>query len=72
MLATQVRQMRPFFLVRQVRANAVSHDHNESAIIHIQPVGTADELIVTVSYEWTVDILAQVWLVKSSHTLLPL
>ncbi len=50
--------MRSFFLVRQVRANPISHDHNESAIIHIQPVGTADEFIVTISYEWTVDILA--------------
>jgi hypothetical protein len=47
-----------FFLVRQVRADPVGHDHNERAIIHIQPVGTADELIIPISYEWAVDILA--------------
>ena len=48
-------------------ANAVDHHHDERAIIHIQPVGAADELIGAVSYEWAVDVLAQVWLVKSCH-----
>jgi hypothetical protein len=50
--------MRPFFLVRQVCANPVGHDYHESAIIHIKPVGTADEFVVAVSYEWAIDILA--------------
>ncbi len=64
--------MRPLFLIRQVRANPVCHDHHESAVIHVQPVGTADELIVAVSYEWAVDILAKVGLVKSGHGLFPI
>ena len=53
--------------VRQVFANAVDHHHYESAVIYVQPVAAADEFIIAVSYERTVNILAQVWLVKSCH-----
>src|SRR5271167_4254281 len=67
MLSAQVCQMRPFFVIRQVFANAVDDNHNESAVIHIQPVGTTDELIGAVSGEWAVNILAQVGLVKPRH-----
>ena len=59
--------MRPFFVIRQIFANAVDHHHNECAIIHIQPVGTADELIGAVSGEGTVNIFAKVGLVKPRH-----
>jgi hypothetical protein len=59
--------MRPFFVIRQVFADPIDHHHNESAIIHIQPVRAADELIGAVSCEWAINILAQVWLVESSH-----
>ena len=59
--------MRPFFVIRQVFANAVDHHHNERAVIHIQPVGTADELIGAVSREWAVNIVAKVGLVKPRH-----
>jgi hypothetical protein len=45
--------------------------HYESAVTHIQPVGPADELVVSVSNEGAVDILAEVWLVKLSHILIP-
>jgi hypothetical protein len=58
MFAAQVSQMRPFFLVRQVRANPIGHHYNESSVIHIQPVGTTDKLVVAVSDEWTIDIFA--------------
>jgi len=67
MLSAQVRQMRPFLIIRQVFANAVDHHHYESAIIHIEPVGAAHELIGAVSDEWAVNILAQVRLVKARH-----
>jgi hypothetical protein len=77
MLSAQVCQMRPFFLIRQVCADSLDHHHYESSVIHIQPVGAADEFIIAVSYERflenlsfyerTVNILAQVWLVKSSY-----
>jgi hypothetical protein len=32
--------------------------HNKSAIIHVQPIGAANEFIGAVSYEWAVDVLA--------------
>jgi hypothetical protein len=50
-----------------MRANALGHHHDERAIIHIKPVGTTDEFIGAVPYKWTVYVLAQVWLVESSH-----
>jgi hypothetical protein len=62
--------MRPFLLVRQVRADSMSHHYDESTIIHVEPVRATNKFIVTISYEWTVDILAYVWLVKSCHWLL--
>jgi hypothetical protein len=65
--------MCPFLVIRQVRANALGHHHDESTIIHIKPVGTADELIRAVPYEWTVCVLAQIRLVESSgdHLAIP-
>ena len=30
--------MRPFFVICQIFANAVDHNHNEKAIIHVQPI----------------------------------
>ena len=65
MLSAHVRQMRSFLVIREVFANAVDHHHYESAVINVQPVTAADEFIIAVSYERTVNILAQVWLVKS-------
>ena len=66
-LSVHVRQMRSFLVIREVFANAVDHHHYESAVIYVQPVTAADEFIIAVSYERTVNILAQVWLVKSCH-----
>lgn len=63
----QVGQVPPLFVVREVCADAVDHHHHEGAVIHIQPVGAANEFICAVSYKGAVDILAQVWLVKSRH-----
>jgi hypothetical protein len=48
--------MCPLFLIREVRTDSVGHDQNESPIIHIQPVGTTDKLIVAVSDERAVNI----------------
>jgi hypothetical protein len=50
-----------------VRANALGHHYDEGTIVHIKPVRAADERIGAVPYEWTVDVLAQVRLVESSH-----
>ena len=51
-------------VIREIFANAVDHHHYESAVIYVQPVAAADEFIIAVSYERTVNILAQVWLVN--------
>jgi len=59
--------MRSFFIIREVFADAVDHHHNEGAIIHVQPVRAADKFIGAVSRKWAVNILAQVWLVKTCH-----
>ena len=45
---------------------AVFH-HYECAIIHIQPVGAANELIRSIAYKWTVNIDRQVWFVETIH-----
>ena len=67
MVSSQVHQVRPFLIIGKVCADAVDHHHNESAIIHIQPIRAANEFISAVSYERAINILAQVWLVKSGH-----
>ena len=67
MLSAQVYQMRSFLVIRQVSANAVDHHDNKCAIIHVQPVGAANEFIGAVSDEWAINIVAQVWLVKNGH-----
>jgi hypothetical protein len=67
MLSAQVRKMRPFFVIGQIFANAVDHHHYESAIVHIEPIGTAHELIGAISRKGTVNIFAKVWSVKARH-----
>ena len=59
MLSSQVRQMRSFLVIGQVRTDAVDHHHNERAIIHVQPVGAADELIGTVPHEGAIRIAGE-------------
>jgi hypothetical protein len=55
-LTTQVNQMGSLLVIRQVRTNAVDHHHDESEIIHIEPLRTADELVFAIPDEWTVKI----------------
>jgi hypothetical protein len=69
--SAQVFQMRPFFVIRQVFANAVDHHHNERTVIHIEPVRMADQLIFSVSNERAINLLTQVWLVKSCDNVCP-
>ena len=59
--------MRSFFIVRQVPTNPIGHHQDQCAIVHIQPIGSSHELIVVISYERAVNILAQVWLKKLCH-----
>ena len=55
-LTTQVNQMGSLLVVRQVRTDTVDHHQDESAIIHIEPIRTADEFIFAVPNEWIVKI----------------
>jgi hypothetical protein len=48
--------MGSLLLVGQVCTDAVDHHHDQSAIIHIEPVRTADESVFAVPDEWTVKI----------------
>ena len=43
-------------VVRQVRTDAVDHHHEESAIIHIEPIRTADEFVFAIPNERTIKI----------------
>lgn len=65
--ASQVGKMGSFLIIGQVFADAIDHHHHQGAIIHVQPIGAADELIVAISCKRAVNISAQVWLVKSCH-----
>jgi len=47
-------------------ANAIDDHHNESAVVHIQPIISADQLICRVPHKWTIWIDAEVWFVKAS------
>ena len=40
-----IGQMRSFLIICQVGANSVGHHHNESAVIHIQPIAAANEFL---------------------------
>ena len=55
-LTTQVNQMGSLLVVRQVCTDAVDHHHEESAIIHIEPIRTADEFIFAIPNERTIKI----------------
>ncbi len=55
-LAMKVSQVSSLLLIGQVCTDAVDHYHEESAIIHIEPIRTADELVFAVPDEWTVKV----------------
>ena len=63
-LTTQVNPVSSLLVVRQGRTDAIAHHHHESAIIHIEPIRTADELIFTVPNEWSVKIGREIRLVE--------
>jgi hypothetical protein len=66
-LALYVRQMGSLLVIRQVRPDAPGHHHDERAVIHVQPVRTADELVVGVANEGAVKTDGQVGFMESGH-----
>jgi hypothetical protein len=71
MLSAQVRQMRPFLLIRQVCSDSVDHHHDEGAIIHVQPIRPTDELIGTISNEGAIRVAGEIRFVKTCHDFAP-
>ena len=47
--------------------NPLDHYRYECAIIHIQPVGAANELIRSIAYKWTINIDGKVWFVETVY-----
>jgi len=56
MRTAQVDQMGALLVVRQVGAKAFDHHHDKRAIIHVEPIGPADQPVFAVANEWTVKI----------------
>jgi hypothetical protein len=54
-LTTQVSQVSPLLIIRQVRANTVDHHHNERTIVHIHPVRATNEFIRCIADEGAID-----------------
>jgi HSP20 family molecular chaperone IbpA len=52
----EIDQMRSLFIVSQIRANPLRHDHYKGAVIHVHPVPSTNQFIRRVSNEWTVGI----------------
>jgi len=59
--------MGSLLVICQVRANSIDHYHHESSIIHICPIGAANESIIFVAYERAIHINGEVWFVKAGH-----
>ena len=48
--------MRPLFFVGQICTDPFRHDYQERGVGHIHSIRAANELMGSVSYEWTIGI----------------
>src|SRR5271166_566548 len=69
MRTAQVDQMGALLVVRQVGAKAFDHHHDKRAIIHVEPIGPANELIFAVANERAVEIGREIGLIVTRHWL---
>jgi hypothetical protein len=53
--------------IGQARADTLRHQHDERPIIHVEPVGATDQLIVAVVDERAVNIIGQIGVVETRH-----
>jgi hypothetical protein len=67
MLALQFDQMRSLLVVCQMRADPIDHHRYQSAITHVQPKPSSNELVGSVSRERTIGVGANVWFIKARH-----
>jgi hypothetical protein len=65
--AFQVAQVRALFVVGEVRPYPLGHRQHETAIVHIQPLVAANELVVGVAGKRAVGFAAEVRLMKARH-----
>jgi hypothetical protein len=56
------------FIVGQICASPLCHDHHQGAIRHIHPIAPTNKLVRTVPHEWTIGITAEVRIVKAVHS----
>ena len=66
-ISFQISEMRPLFIICQVRANPVGHYQNESSIIHVQPIASSNELVRSVPRERAIWLSAKVGFVEAGH-----
>lgn len=66
-ISSQVSQVRSLLIIRQMGTDAVDHHHDQSAVVHVEPVGSTDQLVSAVADKWAVGILGQVRLKESGH-----
>ena len=67
MFALNISQMGSLLVICQVRPDAPGHHHDERAVIHVQPVRAANELVVSVANEGAIKIDGQVRFMESGH-----
>jgi hypothetical protein len=59
--------MSALFIVGQMRANSIRHDHHEAAIIHVQPIASPNKLILSIPRERAIGFRTKIGFVKSGH-----
>jgi hypothetical protein len=52
----EIDQMRSLFIICQICADPLRHNHNDCAIIHVHPIRPTNELVRSVSNERTIGI----------------
>jgi lipopolysaccharide biosynthesis regulator YciM len=60
MPALYIDQVRALLIIGQIGTDALGHEQDESAIVHIEPVRATDEFVVPVTHKRAVQVYAQV------------
>jgi len=66
MVALYVRQVRPFLVVCQHCTNPLCHNHHKSSVVHIEPIGTADQFVGSIPHKGAIWVRHKIWFVKSA------
>src|SRR5215831_15806003 len=63
-LTTDVTEMGALLVIGQIGADALCHHRDERAIVHVEPIGPADEPVIAIANERVVEIDCQVGLIE--------